>query len=54
MCNCGRFKLGAGAFFVEHDPFWNGEGPTMKRYFNASGAIAADPADPFFSPHEDK
>lgn len=48
-----RFKLSAGAFFVEHDPYWNKEGPTMKRYFHQDGSLTSDPGDPFFSKHED-
>ena len=37
-----RFKKAAGDFFVQHDPWHNGQGPPMRHAFHPDGSDAAD------------
>ncbi|XP_076911685.1 uncharacterized protein LOC143569730 [Bidens hawaiensis] len=47
-----HFKKSAPGYWLNLDPYWNGTGPLMRRYFHPDGSQSADPDDKVWGGHE--
>ncbi|MQL85362.1 hypothetical protein Taro_017886 [Colocasia esculenta] len=47
-----HFKEAAPSYWLNLDPFWNGTGQLMRRYFHPDGSQTADPGDQVWGGHE--
>ncbi|KAL9237739.1 hypothetical protein vseg_012252 [Gypsophila vaccaria] len=47
-----HFTETAPTYWKNIDPYWTGEGPLLRRYFNPDGSLTADPEDKVWGGHE--
>ncbi|KAK9664755.1 hypothetical protein RND81_14G065500 [Saponaria officinalis] len=47
-----HFTEAAPTYWKNLDPYWQGEGPLMRRYFHPDGAVTSNPEDEVWGGHE--
>ncbi|KAM1746325.1 hypothetical protein ACFX11_012966 [Malus domestica] len=47
-----HFNKAAPTYWQNLDPYWNGTGPPMRRYFHPDGSLTADDGDQVWGGHE--